>query len=40
MKRNRILQGQFKTPQAGNEHIIRCECGFEEVEGKMVGLAR
>lgn len=40
MKRNIILQTQFQTPQAGNGQITRCECDFEEEEGKMVGLVR
>lgn len=40
MKRKENLKSQFNTPQTGNGPITRCECGFEEEEGKMVGLVR
>ena len=40
IKRKILLQSQFETPHAENEHLTRCECGFGEEEGKMVGLKR
>ena len=40
MKRIRISKTHFKSAQAGNGNITRCECGFDEAEGKMVGPVR